>query len=182
MPIRPFRDKTPVLGERCYVDEGAHLIGDVVLGDDASLWPGVVVRGDVNHIRIGARSNIQDGSVLHVTHDGEYSPGGFPLTIGEDVTVGHKVILHGCQIADYSLIGMNAVILNNVKIGRHCLIGAGTLIPEGREIPDGSLVMGVPGKVVRQLTPEQCEGLESSAARYVENARRYAASLEVQDD
>ena len=153
----------------------ASVIGHVQLDADASVWFGAVLRGDNELIHIGEGSNVQDGSVLHT------DPGS-PLSLGRGVTVGHKVTLHGCQIGDYSLIGMNAVILNNVKIGRHCLIGAGTLIPEGREIPDGSLVMGVPGKVVRQLTPEQCAGLEASAARYVENARRYAADLEVQDD
>lgn len=170
------------LGDACvethpssWIAPTASVIGHVRLQADASVWFGAVLRGDNELIDIGEGSNVQDGSVLHT------DPGS-PLTLGKGVTIGHKVILHGCQIGDYSLIGMNAVILNNVKIGRHCLIGAGTLIPEGKEIPDGSLVMGVPGKVVRQLTPEQCEGLESSAARYVENARRYAASLEVQDD
>lgn len=168
------------LGDACvethpssWIAPTASVIGKVRLQADASVWFGAVLRGDNELIDIGEGSNVQDGSVLHT------DPGS-PLTLGKGVTIGHKVILHGCEIGDYSLVGMNAVILNNVKIGRHCLIGAGALIPEGREIPDGSLVMGVPGKVVRQLSPEQCAELEASAARYVDNARRFAASLEEQ--
>lgn len=170
------------LGDACvethpssWIAPTASVIGHVRLQADASVWFGAVLRGDNELIDIGEGSNVQDGSVLHT------DPGS-PLTLGKGVTIGHKVILHGCQIGDYSLIGMNAVILNNVKIGRHCLIGAGTLIPEGREIPDGSLVMGVPGKVVRQLTEEQIEHLRRNAAHYVDNARRYAGELAVQDD
>ena len=170
MAVYQLDDHTPQIAPSAWVADSAQVMGAVTMQADASVWFGAVLRGDNELIDIGEGSNIQDGSVLHT------DPGS-PLTLGKGVTVGHNVTLHGCQIGDYSLIGMNAVILNNVKIGRHCLIGAGTLIPEGKEIPDGSLVMGVPGKVVRQLTPEQCAGLEASAARYVENARRYAADL-----
>ena len=165
------------LGEACvelhpqsWVAPNAVLVGKVRLQAGASVWFSAVLRGDNELIDIGEGSNVQDGSVLHT------DPGS-PLTLGKGVTVGHNVTLHGCQIGDYSLIGMNAVILNNVKIGRHCLIGAGTLIPEGKEIPDGSLVMGVPGKVVRQLTDDEVANLPSSAERYVRNWRRYRDEL-----
>ena len=158
-----------------WVAPDASLIGRVCLAAGASVWFGAVLRGDNELIHIGEGSNVQDGSVLHTDM-------GHPLTLGKGVTVGHKVTLHGCTVGDYSLIGIGAVVLNGAKIGRHCLIGAGALIPEGREIPDGSLVMGVPGKVVRQLDEAQRRALEQSAARYVDNARRYARELVEQHD
>ncbi|WP_455232011.1 gamma carbonic anhydrase family protein [Geopseudomonas aromaticivorans] len=153
----------------------ASVIGKVRLEAGASVWFGAVLRGDNELIHVGENSNVQDGSVLHTDM-------GWPLTIGKGVTIGHKVNLHGCSIGDHSLIGINAVVLNGAKIGRHCLIGAGALIPEGKEIPDGSLVMGVPGKVVRSLSEEQMRSLESNAAHYVDNARRYARELAEQAD
>ncbi|MCM2331707.1 Carbonic anhydrase or acetyltransferase, isoleucine patch superfamily [Geopseudomonas sagittaria] len=153
-----------------WVAPDASLIGKVRLDADASVWFGAVLRGDNELIHIGEGSNVQDGSVLHTDM-------GWPLTLGKGVTIGHKVTLHGCTVGDHSLVGIGAVVLNGAKIGRYCLIGAGALIPEGREIPDGSLVMGVPGKVVRMLTEEQMRGLESNAAHYVDNARRYAREL-----
>ncbi|MCY1427116.1 Protein YrdA [compost metagenome] len=153
----------------------ATLIGNVRLQANASVWFGAVLRGDNELIDIGEGSNVQDGSVLHTDM-------GWPLTRGKGVTIGHKVTLHGCTVGDHSLVGIGAVVLNGARIGRHCLIGAGALIPEGREIPDGSLVMGVPGKVVRMLTEEQMRGLESNAAHYVDNARRYARELVEQAD
>lgn len=158
-----------------WVAPTAVLIGRIVLKKNASVWFGAVLRGDNELIHVGEGSNVQDGSVLHTDM-------GWPLTIGKGVTIGHKVTLHGCSIGDHSLIGIGAVVLNGAKIGRHCLIGAGALIPEGKEIPDGSLVMGVPGKVVRQLTEEQIENLRRNAAHYVDNARRYARELAVQED
>ena len=158
-----------------WVAPNATVIGKVRLEAGSSVWFNAVLRADTNElIHIGENSNVQDGSVLH-------TDAGFPLTLGKGVTVGHKVMLHGCSVGDYSLIGINAVVLNGVKIGKYCIIGANTLIPEGREIPDGSLVMGSPGKVVRQLSEQQMKMLEASAAHYAHNAQRYARELQVQD-
>lgn len=149
-----------------YIAPNATLIGSVTLGDSASIWFNVVARADNDSILIGPKTNIQDGSVLHT--DSSYK-----LDIGCGVTVGHKAMLHGCVIGDYSLIGINAVILNGAKIGKHCLIGANTLIPEGMNVPDGSLVVGSPGKVKRLLTDIEKRVLEASAVHYVQNAARY---------
>ncbi|MBA1189935.1 gamma carbonic anhydrase family protein [Pseudomonas entomophila] len=154
---------------------GAILIGKVRLQAQASVWFGAVLRGDNELIDIGEDSNVQDGAVLHT------DPGS-PLTLGRGVTIGHKAMLHGCCVGDYSLIGINAVILNGARIGKHCIIGANALIPEGREIPDGSLVIGSPGKVVRTLSEAQKRLLEASAAHYVANAQRYARDLAPQED
>ena len=134
MNIRSFQGKTPVLGEGAFVDDSALIIGDIQLGADASLWPMSVARGDVNHICIGARSNIQDGSVLHVTHPHEDEPDGHPLLVGKDVTVGHKVILHGCTIGDLCLIGMGSTIMDGAELEDYVLLGAGSLVPPGKEI------------------------------------------------
>ncbi|MGX1125412.1 gamma carbonic anhydrase family protein [Pseudomonas sp. HLS-6 TE3448] len=152
----------------------ATLIGKVRLQAGASVWFGAVLRGDNELIDIGENSNVQDGTVMHTDM-------GSPLTIGKGVTIGHNAMLHGCTVGDYSLIGINAVILNGVRIGKHCIIGANALIPEGKEIPDGSLVMGSPGKVVRELTEAQMKMLEASAAHYVHNAQRYARDLAEQE-
>ncbi len=161
-----------VKGEDYFVAESADVIGNVILEHNASVWFNAVVRGDNAPITIGENSNIQDCSVLH-------SDEGIPLTIGKNVTVGHKVMLHGCTIGDNTLIGINSVILNNAKIGKNCLIGANTLIPEGKEIPDGSLVMGSPGKVIRQLTEEQKAMLLKSAEIYVKNFQRYKSEMDI---
>jgi Carbonic anhydrases/acetyltransferases, isoleucine patch superfamily len=158
-----------------WVAPNATLIGKVQLDAGASVWFNVVMRGDNELIHIGENSNVQDGSVLHTDM-------GHPLSLGTGVTVGHKAMLHGCVVGDYSLIGINAVILNGVRIGKHCIIGANTLVPEGKEIPDGSLVIGSPGKVVRALTDEQKKMLEASAAHYVQNAQRYVRDLAEQGD
>ncbi|WJM98475.1 gamma carbonic anhydrase family protein [Pseudomonas defluvii] len=152
----------------------ATLIGKVRLQAGASVWFGAVLRGDNELIDIGENSNVQDGTVMHTDM-------GSPLTIGKGVTIGHNAMLHGCTVGDYSLIGISAVILNGVRIGKHCIIGANALIPEGKEIPDGSLVMGSPGKVVRELTEAQMKMLEASAAHYVHNAQRYARDLAEQE-
>ncbi|MEX1667638.1 gamma carbonic anhydrase family protein [Zhongshania guokunii] len=160
-------------GDGHFVADNATVIGSVVLKDEASIWFNVVIRGDVDQIVVGARSNIQDGSVLHVD-------GGFPMHIGDDVTVGHKVMLHGCTIGDGSLIGINSVILNGAKIGKGCLIGANSLVTEGAVIPDGALVMGAPAKVKRLLTEEEQAALILSAAHYVENGQRFNAGLRPQ--
>lgn len=157
-----------------YIADSASVIGSVILEHNASIWFNAVVRGDVDTITIGENSNVQDGSVLH-------ADAGFPLSIGRNVTVGHKVMLHGCSIGDHSLIGINAVILNGARIGRYCIIGANSLIPEGKEIPDFSLVVGSPGKVVRQISEEQKAMLELSALHYVENFRRFRRELLPED-
>ena len=153
----------------------ATLIGKVRLEEGASVWFNAVLRGDNELILIGKHSNVQDGAVMHTDM-------GYPLTLGTGVTIGHNAMLHGCTVGDYSLIGINAVILNGARIGKHCIIGANSLIGEGKEIPDGSLVMGSPGKVVRDLTDEQKKLLEASAAHYVKNGQRYARDLKVQSN
>jgi carbonic anhydrase/acetyltransferase-like protein (isoleucine patch superfamily) len=166
MAIYALGDRQPVLGHEAWVAPNATVIGDVRLGDQASIWWNAVARGDNDTISIGAGSNIQDGSVLH-------ADAGVPLTIGANVTVGHLVMLHGCTIGEQSLIGIKSVILNKAVIGRHCIIGANSLIPEGKVIPERSLVMGSPGKVVRELTDEEVARLLLAAEGYVVNARRY---------
>lgn len=158
-----------------WVAPNATLVGKVKLEPCASVWFNAVLRGDNELIHIGENSNVQDGTVMHTDM-------GFPLNIGTGVTIGHNAMLHGCTVGDYSLIGINAVILNGAKIGKYCIIGANSLIGEGKEIPDGSLVMGSPGKVVRELTEPQKKMLEASAAHYVHNAQRYARDLQEQDD
>jgi carbonic anhydrase/acetyltransferase-like protein (isoleucine patch superfamily) len=160
----------PEVADDAWTAPGSVVIGNVSLASQASVWFGAVVRGDNERITVGARTNIQDGAVLHTDP-------GFPLTIGADCTIGHQAMLHGCTIGEGSLIGIGAVVLNGAKIGRGCLIGAKALIPEGREIPDGSLVMGLPGKVMRALTADEIAGLKASAAHYVTNARRFRCGL-----
>jgi len=154
-----------------WIAETAVVVGDVLLEENASIWWGAVLRGDNERITVGRNSNVQDGSVLHTDM-------GSPLVIGADVTVGHMVMLHGCTIGDGSLIGIGAVVLNNAKVGKNCIIGAKALIPEGKEIPDNSLVMGAPGKIVRELSDEHRAMLVQGAAHYVDNARRYRTDLE----
>jgi len=158
-----------------WVAPTATLIGKVRLQAGANVWFGAVLRGDNELIDIGEGSNVQDGTVMHTDM-------GSPLPIGKGVTIGHNAMLHGCTVGDYSLVGIGAVILNGARIGKHCIIGANALVPEGREIPDGSLVVGSPGKVVRELTPAQQQLLEASAAHYVHNAQRYARDLVPQED
>ena len=161
----------PIIEGDYYVANNATVLGKVKLCKDSSIWFGAILRGDTELITIGERSNVQDGSVLHTDL-------GFPLDIGKDVTIGHKVMLHGCTIGDGSLIGINSVVLNGAKIGAGCLIGANTLITEGTEIPDGSLVMGSPGKVRGELNEDQKNGLIFSAHHYVENSKRFKSELE----
>jgi len=158
---------------RYFVAESAQVIGSVLLKQNASVWFNAVLRGDNDLITVGENSNVQDGAVLHTDP-------GCPLSIGANVTIGHKVMLHGCTIGDNTLVGINAVILNRARIGSNCLIGANTLITEGKDIPDNSMVMGSPGKVVRQLTEQEISGLRMSARGYVANAQRFAAGLIVQ--
>ncbi len=153
-----------------WIAPNAAVIGNVILKKNASVWFSVTIRGDNDPITVGENSNVQDGSVLHSDH-------GVPLTIGDNVTVGHMVILHGCTIGDNSLIGIGAVVLNGAVIGKNCLIGAGALVTEGKVIPDGSMVVGQPGKIVRELTEGQIAALEMSAQHYVQNWRRFATDL-----
>lgn len=170
MAIYELDGVAPQVAASAWVADSGQVMGDVVLGEDASVWFGTVVRGDTARITIGAGTNVQDASVLHADY-------GKPLVIGERVTVGHQVMLHGCTVGDESLIGIGAIVLNGAKIGRNCLVGAGSLVTEGKEFPDGSMILGSPAKVVRQLTPEQIEGLRQSARHYMENARRFKAGL-----
>lgn len=171
--VRAFGDALPVIGARVWVDPAAVVIGQVEIGDDASLWPTAVARGDVNYIRIGARSNIQDGSVLHVTHDGPYSPGGLPLVIGTEVTVGHRVMLHACTIGNRCLLGMSSTILDGAVLEDEVFLGAGSLVPPGKRLQARSLYKGSPVQRARALTQEELEMLRYSAAHYVRLKDRY---------
>lgn len=173
--IRAFEGITPRLGDGAWVDEAALVSGDVELGDDASVWPMAVVRGDVNAIRIGARTNIQDGSVLHVTHDGPFSPGGAALTLGEDITVGHGVILHACTIGDRCLIGMGAVVMDKAVLEAGVYLAAGTLVPPGKRLAGGYLYRGSPAEQARELSEREIEFLSYSAAHYVRLKNRHVA-------
>ena len=170
MAIYELDGIAPRIDESAWVAGSAQVMGNVELAEGASIWFGAIVRGDTEEIRIGRNSNIQDGSVLHTDHEK-------PLSIGDDVTVGHKVMLHGCTIGDGSLIGIGAVVLNGAKIGTGCLVGAGSFVTEGKEFPDGSMIVGSPARVVKQLTPEQLGHLRLSAQHYVENARRFKTGL-----
>ena len=170
MAIYQLDDLIPVIAPSAWVADSAQVIGQVALGEDSSVWFGVVIRGDTSTIAVGKGSNIQDNSVLHADQ-------GMPLVIGDHVTVGHQVMLHGCTVGDNSLIGIGAVVLNGARIGKSCLVGAGALVTEGKEFPDGSMIIGSPAKAVRQLSPEQIEGLKMSARHYVANATRYKAGL-----
>jgi carbonic anhydrase/acetyltransferase-like protein (isoleucine patch superfamily) len=170
MAIYELDGKAPQLGDGAWVADSAQVIGAVELAADASVWFGAVVRGDTETIRIGRNSNVQDLSVLHADI-------GMPLTIGDNVTVGHQVMLHGCTIGDGSLIGIQAVVLNGAKIGRNCIVGAGSVVTEGKEFPDNSLIIGAPAKVVRTLDDAAAKKLAQSAEHYVENAHRFARGL-----
>ena len=170
MAIYQLDDLSPAIHDSAWVADSAAVMGNVTLSEDSSVWFGVVIRGDTETITVGKGTNIQDNSVLHADH-------GMPLVIGENVTVGHQVMLHGCTIGDGSLIGIQAVVLNGAKIGKHCLVGAGALVTEGKEFPDGCMILGSPAKAVRQLTEAQIEGLKMSAQHYIDNARRYKTGL-----
>lgn len=179
MNIRPYLDKNPILGARVYVDPAACLIGDVELGEDASLWPGVVVRGDVNFIRIGARTNVQDGSIVHVTHEGPYTrPGGFPTVIGADVTIGHGAIVHACTIEDACLIGMGATVLDGARVRKHGFVGAGAVLSPGKIVGEGELWLGNPARPARKLNDAEIEALYYSAKHYVKLKDRYLSMAE----
>ncbi|MEY4753984.1 MAG: hypothetical protein RJA44_1659 [Pseudomonadota bacterium] len=170
MAIYQLGDDTPQIHASAFVADNASVIGKVELAEDTSVWFGVVIRGDTDRIRIGRGSNIQDNSVLH-------TDAGIELNIGENVTVGHQCMLHGCTVGDGSLIGIGAIVLNGAKIGRRCIVGAGALVTEGKEFPDDSMILGSPAKVVRTLTPEQSARFAQGAHHYVENGQRYQREL-----
>lgn len=165
--VLPYKGILPRIGEKVFIEDSARVIGDVEIGSGSSIWFNAVVRGDVHYIRIGDRTNVQDNCTLHVTKDT------YPLIIGNNITIGHNVVLHGCTVKDRCLIGMGAIILDNAEIGEDCIIGAGTLVTEGARIPAGSLVLGLPGKVVRQVKPEEKERILRSAQNYIEYAKNY---------
>ncbi|QHM73603.1 gamma carbonic anhydrase family protein [Mixta intestinalis] len=165
--LRPFKETFPRLGDRVMVDTASVVIGDVTLNDDVSIWPLVAIRGDVNKVVIGKRSNIQDGSVLHVTHKSASQPEGFPLIIGEEVTVGHKAMLHGCTIGNRVLVGMGSIVLDGAIVEDEVMIGAGSLVPPGKRLEKGYLYLGSPVKQIRPLNEKEIEGLRYSANNYV---------------
>ncbi len=170
MAIYQLDDVTPDVHPSAWVADSAQVMGRVSLAENASVWYGAVLRGDNDSISVGRNSNVQDGSVLHTDH-------GSPLVIGEDVTIGHQVMLHGCTVGDCTLVGIGSVVMNGARIGRHCIVGAGALITEGKQFPDGVLIVGSPAKVVRELTVEQIARLQASATHYVAQQQRHARTL-----
>ncbi|MET0329900.1 MAG: gamma carbonic anhydrase family protein [Dyella sp.] len=174
-PLRRYKGIAPTLGQRVYVDPAATVIGQVTLGDDVSIWPGAVLRGDVHAITVGARSNVQDGAVVHVTHDGPYSPGGMPTVVGEGVTIGHGAVIHACTIEDYCLIGMHATVLDGAVVRRYGFVGAGSVIPPGKVVGERELWLGNPARCVRLIDARQVEQLHYSAAHYVTIKDSYLA-------
>lgn len=175
MPISEYQQFKPSFGKNVYIAPSAAVIGKVKLAEDVSIWPNATVRGDVNQIEIGARTNIQDNSVLHVTHDGPYTPGGTALSIGADVTVGHMVTLHACTLKDHCLIGIGSIVLDNAVVESHALIGAGSLVPPGKVAASGFLWMGTPVRKMRPLTEEEIAFFDYSAKHYVKLKNQYMA-------
>lgn len=167
MNIRSYQSMSPKLGQRVFVDPTAVILGDVEIGDDCSIWPLTVIRGDMHRIRIGNRCSIQDGSVLHITHAGPFNPDGFPLTIGNEVTVGHQAMLHGCEIGDQVLIGMGAMIMDGAVVESQVVVGAGSLVPPGKVLKSGKLYVGRPAKEIRDLTPKELDYFRYTASNYV---------------
>ena len=174
--IRPYLNSTPQLSNNCYIDEMSVVIGDVILAENVSVWPFAVIRGDVNHIRIGKNSNVQDHAMLHVSHKKSDKPNGSPLIIGEDVTIGHHVTLHGCTIGNRVLIGINSIVLDDAIIPDDVMIGAGTLVPPGKVLESGYLYVGSPAKKVRPLTEKELAFLPYSAQNYVKVSGHYLES------
>lgn len=173
--LRSFQNMFPKTGQRVMVDPSSVAIGDVQLADDVSIWPLVAIRGDVNFVKIGARTNIQDGSVLHVTHKSSYNPDGNPLIVGEDVTIGHKAMLHGCTIGNRVLIGMGSILLDGVVVEDDVMIGAGSLVPQNKRLESGFLYLGSPVQQIRPLKEAELEGLRYSANNYVRWKNEYLA-------
>jgi len=184
MPIRPFEQQTPRIHPSAYVDNTAVVIGDVEIGEDSSVWPLCVIRGDIQSIRIGARTSIQDGTIIHVTHDSRFCPGGQPTVIGNDVTVGHRVILHACTIEDYCLIGMGAIVMDKAVVRSRVTIGAGGVVPPSKVLESGYLYVGSPVKQVRLLYDRELEFLEYSAQNYrrLKERHRSPSTLPRTDD
>ncbi len=176
--IRDFADKTPSIASDAWIDPAATVIGDVSIGARASLWPGVVARGDIHRIEIGADSNIQDNSVLHVTHAGRFAPRGHPLTVGRGVTVGHRVILHGCEIGDDCLIGMGAIVMDGARVEPRVVVGAGSLVPGGKRLESGFLYLGSPARRVRALREDEIDYFAYSARHYAELAEAYRQTID----
>ena len=177
--LRSYKGIAPQIGAHVYIDSSSVLVGDITIGDDSSIWPFVAARGDVNQIRIGQRTNVQDGSVLHVTHKNSENPDGYPLIIGNDVTIGHKVMLHGCTIADRVLVGMGAIILDEVIIEEDVMVGAGSLVPPGKRLESGYLYVGSPVKQARPLSDKERAFLQKSADNYVQNKNDYLTQVTV---
>jgi carbonic anhydrase/acetyltransferase-like protein (isoleucine patch superfamily) len=175
--VRSYKGISPQIGNNVYIDSSSVLVGDVRLGDDSSIWPIVAARGDVNYIEIGQRSNIQDGSVLHVTHKNAENPNGYPLIIGNDVTIGHKVMLHGCVIGDRVLVGMGAIVLDGVMVESDVMIGAGSLVPPNKRLESGYLYVGSPVKQARPLTDKERAFLQKSADNYVATKNDYLTDV-----
>lgn len=173
--MKSFRGKTPQLGDRVWVDDSAVIIGDVTIGEDSSVWPLVAIRGDMHRIRIGARTSVQDNSCLHITHASTYKPEGYPLTIGDDVTVGHMAMLHGCTIGNRVLVGMGTTILDGAVIEDEVIIGAGSLVPPGKRLESGFMYMGSPAKQVRPLNDKEIEYFQYAGLNYVKLKDEYLA-------
>jgi len=176
--VRTYQGMTPKLGARVLVDPSAVIIGDVEIGDDSSVWPMCVVRGDMHHIRIGSRTSIQDNSVLHITHAGPFNPDGFPLTIGDDVTVGHRVVLHGCTVGNRILVGMGAIVMDGAVVEDEVVIGANALVPPGKVLAGGFLYVGSPVKQVRPITDKEREFFTYGAGNYVRLKDKHIFELE----
>ncbi len=173
MAVRKFNDKQPDIGQSVFIDDSAVVIGDVTLGNDVSIWPMTVVRGDVESIRIGAGTNVQDGSVLHVTHAGRYTAQGQPLSIGKGVTIGHRAVVHACTVGDYCLIGMGAIIMDGAILEDYVMLGAGALVPPGKTLTSCCLYVGVPARRVRPLSTSEHEFLEYSSLQYIQLKNEY---------
>jgi carbonic anhydrase/acetyltransferase-like protein (isoleucine patch superfamily) len=176
MTLKSFAGHQPTLGQRVWVDDSAVIIGQVEIGDDSSVWPLVSIRGDMHFIRIGSRTSIQDNSCLHITHASEYHPEGYPLVIGNDVTIGHKVMLHGCTIGNQVLVGMSATVLDGVVVEDQVVIGAGSLVPPGKRLKSGYLYLGSPVKQVRPLTEEELNYFQYACSNYVKLKDAYLAN------
>ena len=177
MTLKSFRNQTPILGNNVYVDDSAIVIGAVVLGDDVSIWPTAVVRGDVEKITIGNNTNVQDGAVLHVSHQGKFSERGHPLSIGTDVTIGHRAVIHGCTVGNYCLIGIGAIIMEDAVLEDYVMLGAGALVPPNKRLESGYLYVGSPAKQSRPLSESEKEFLRYSASHYVSLKNVYLAEV-----
>ena len=171
--LRPHNGKSPLVGERVYIDPACTVIGDVSLGDDCSVWPGTVIRGDMHRIRIGQRCSVQDGAVLHITHASDYNPDGWPLTIGDDVTIGHKAVLHGCTVGSRVLVGVGAIVMDGAVVEDEVIVGAGCMVPPGKTLQSGYVYVGNPVKQLRPLSEKECSFFQYTAGNYVKLKDQY---------